>query len=67
MTQDLQSITPRQAAKFLGKSPQTMAHWRYAGKGSKYTRISGTVRYFLKDLEEYVASRTVSPQEGDAA
>lgn len=67
MTQDLQGLSERQAAKLLGKSASTMAHWRHKGKGPKFARIGGTIRYFEADLLAYVAGRTVSPQEGSAA
>lgn len=63
MTQDLQNLTTKQAAKILGKSPSTIAHWRHKKIGPKYARIGGTIRYFSKDIEDYVASRTVFPQE----
>lgn len=64
--QDLKGISAREAAKILGKSNFTLEKWRQVGKGPKFTRIGGTVRYFLKDLEEYVQARTVAPKEEGA-
>lgn len=68
MTQDLKGMTEREAAKILGKSMFTMQQWRRKKTGPKYARIGGRVRYFQKDLEEYVQSRMVTPQgEGNDA
>lgn len=69
MTQDLKGMTEREAAKILDKSMFTMQQWRWKGIGPKYARIGGRIRYFQKDLEEYVQSRMVTPQGGgnDAA
>lgn len=61
--QDLKGVSGREAAKILGKSNFTLNKWRQVGKGPKFTRIGGTVRYFLKDLEEYVQARTITPKE----
>lgn len=64
--QDLKGMTEREAAKILGKSSFTMAKWRQAGKGPKFARIGGTIRYFREELEAYVTARTVTPQEEKA-
>lgn len=49
---------PWAAARFLGLSEQTLAHWRRLGTGPKFTRLS-TIRigYRRKSLIAYVASR----------
>src|SRR5438270_421476 len=52
-----------QAAKLLGKEVQTIANWRSQGKGPKYTKSGGTVRYRREWIAEYVYSGVVDPRQ----
>ncbi len=45
-------------AQFYHVSLGTVRHWRYLGQGPRYRKIGNhLVRYCLKDLEEWLASR----------
>ena len=55
-----------EAAAFLGVKPQTMRVWRHKNIGPKFVRVSrNVVRYLVKDLEEFMASRTVETTQPD--
>lgn len=61
-------LTPKQAAELLGLSKktgaQTLANWRYAGRGPNYHKIGRKVVYFENDLNSYVdKSRVVVDAE----
>src|SRR5215471_15399640 len=37
-------------------SPRTLERWRWQGKGPRYLKIGGRVRYRLEDIEAYEAA-----------
>lgn len=48
---DVQTFfTSAEAAKFLRFSPATIATWRSDGRGPKYSKIGGAIRYKRDDL-----------------
>ncbi len=49
-------------AELLGLSPATLRLWRSLGKGPRFVKCGGAVRYRTEDLEEWVASRIVKPE-----
>lgn len=52
----------REAAAFLGVSPQTLDVWRSTKRVPiPYTKIGSAVRYRLSELQRYADSRTVTP------
>lgn len=54
-------LTRDEAAAFLRIRPQTLAAWLTTGRYRlPVVRIGRSVRYKLSDLQEFVASRTVS-------
>jgi len=52
-------LKPEEVALRLAISPDTLAKWRYRGKGPAYVKLNRTVRYPVDALEEYIQSRTV--------
>ena len=46
----------RNAARYLGKSAQTLAVWATQGKGPAPHRVGGRAYYYFTDLEAYVAA-----------
>jgi hypothetical protein len=44
------------AAKYLGRRPQTLAVWAMHGKGPRPHNVGGRTFYFLDDLDAYVAA-----------
>lgn len=48
-------IKPTEAARVLGRSRQTLAHWRMIGGGPKFIKISSNcVMYEPKDLVVWI-------------
>lgn len=55
------TCSPKEAAEFLCVKEVTLCNWRYLGKGPKYAKIGGKIRYFMADLKRYMAEATVEP------
>lgn len=47
------------AARYLGKSYETMKSWRWQGTGPKYYKVGGSVRYYIYDLEAFIMRGSV--------
>lgn len=70
-----QTLTPNEAAKFLGISVKTLNNWRSQGRGPAYVKYAGAidglgrqrgnVTYRLGDLREFVAEHRVSTTSSD--
>lgn len=70
-----QTLTPNEAAKFLGVSVKTLTNWRSLGKGPAYVKYAGAidglgrqrdnVTYRLGDLRKFVAGHRVTAQGAD--
>ncbi|PCF95138.1 helix-turn-helix domain-containing protein [Vreelandella nigrificans] len=51
-------LTTNEAAPYLGVSPRTLETWRSTGRhGVRYIKVGSRVRYRLRDLDEWLASR----------
>jgi hypothetical protein len=48
------------AAKFIGRSPQTLRIWSVHGKGPPAYTVGGRAYYYFADLEAYVAAELVA-------
>jgi hypothetical protein len=44
------------AAKYLGRRPQTLRIWAMQGKGPKPHNVGGRAFYYLHELDAYVAA-----------
>jgi predicted site-specific integrase-resolvase len=49
-------LTETEAAHQLALNVKTLRRWRWAGKGPRFLKIGGAVRYDPNDLDEYVAA-----------
>ncbi|MBV7701912.1 helix-turn-helix domain-containing protein [Nocardia nova] len=52
-------LTPPQLAKRWDMSPQSLAQWRYLGRGPAYIKIGTKVLYPFADVLEYERAHTV--------
>ncbi|MDQ0822792.1 putative DNA-binding transcriptional regulator AlpA [Arthrobacter sp. V4I6] len=53
---------PDMAANYTGYSRQTMAQWRYLGKGPRYLRPTPrTIIYRKSDLDAWLSASVVDP------
>jgi len=55
------TMTTKQAAKFLKLAPGTLEVWRSQGKGPRYHKAGGRVLYLPEDLREWLEGHQVSP------
>jgi len=46
-------LNTQQAAEYLGLKYGTLAGWRFYGTGPKYIKLGRSVRYRVKDLQEF--------------
>lgn len=58
MNEPQQTLTPLQAAKYLGISESALRLWRSAGEGPRHFRAGEKlVRYRRADLDSWIESR----------
>lgn len=57
-----QLLSNRQAAEFLGLSPDTLPRWRWAGIGPDYLKVGRSIKYRVRDLEAFLEGSRVSPR-----
>lgn len=56
-------LTTKQAGKFLGVPPGTLAQWRSERRGPPYIKLEGRlVRYRAADLQDYLSRHTVETE-----
>jgi len=51
-----------EAASYLCLAVQTLRNWRFNQKGPAYLKISSSVRYRLRDLEEFIKNKRIDPE-----
>lgn len=51
-------LPPEQAAEYLGIEAGTMRVWRNSGKGPRYIKVGGSVRYRVDALERFIKAQT---------
>jgi predicted DNA-binding transcriptional regulator AlpA len=49
-------VRETEAARVLGLSVRTLKKWRWSGRGPKFLRLNGAVRYDRADLEAFISS-----------
>jgi excisionase family DNA binding protein len=65
MTVQPELLTTREAAKFLGITPGTLAVWRCETRYSiPYVSVGSRIRYRPEDLNKFLESRRVDPAKG---
>ena len=52
------TLAPLETAAKVGVTSATLANWRWAGRGPRYVKVGGRVRYRLVDLARYLDERT---------
>jgi hypothetical protein len=50
----VQYVDTQVVARILNLKPQTLAKWRWSGRGPPYTKLNGAVRYALSDVLAFV-------------
>lgn len=49
------TYTPHEVSEMTGVKLQTLANWRYLGKGPHFVKIGGCVRYPARVIDELIA------------
>lgn len=60
-------LSNREAARFLGLSPDTLPRWRWSGIGPAYLKIGRSIKYRIGDLEAFLEGSRVSPRNSERA
>ena len=47
-------LTRPEAAEYLRLSDKTLSRWAWAGRGPRFVKIGGAVRYDLADLDAFI-------------
>jgi len=55
-------INEKIAAEMTGLAVQTFRNWRHWGKGPAYSKVGRSVRYALRDVQNYFQSRRIDPE-----
>jgi len=56
-------LDTKRAAEYLGLKYGALSGWRFQGKGPKYIKMGGAVRYKVEDLDDFAAKNiaTLTP------
>jgi predicted DNA-binding transcriptional regulator AlpA len=61
MSKTPKHLSEEETAKILGMSRQTLANWRWQGKGPPYRKIGSRVRYPMDALIKWLRSWPYGP------
>lgn len=51
------NLREREAALHIGVAPKTLANWRSAGRGPRFSRLGRAIVYRVEDLDRFVEDR----------
>lgn len=54
-------LKPRDVAEMFDVPVETLRNWRYLGRGPRWTKVEGQVRYRQSDIDAYIDARTSDP------
>ena len=57
MTANTDIMDAKAAAQYLGIAAQTLARWRGEGQGPAHLKLGACVRYTVRDLDAWIATR----------
>lgn len=58
-----QALTEVEVEQFYGLKRRTLQQWRFLGRGPRYAKAGRCVRYFVRDIEDYLNGGQVLPRE----
>ena len=53
-------LTPKEVSAIMKIKTTTLGSWRWSGKGPKYCKVGGSVRYPKSQLERWIQERSKS-------
>ncbi len=60
---ELETVTEDDVANVTKKGVQTLRNDRHLGRGIPYVKLGRSVRYLLKDVEQYLRSHKIETQD----
>ena len=51
-------LTEIEVSDIINVPRRTLQAWRYQGRGPRYVKLGGSVRYRVTDLEKFLETRT---------
>jgi len=63
MTQHRAVLNEKSTAEYLSVSVKTLQMWRHQRRGPAYLKISRAVRYRVEDLDAYLRSCRIDPNQ----
>ena len=57
---DDELLTPKEVSAITKIKTTTLGSWRWSGKGPKYCKVGGSVRYPKSQLERWIQERSKS-------
>jgi predicted DNA-binding transcriptional regulator AlpA len=54
-------LNNEEAAEILNISANTLNVLRSKGQGPRYIKVSGSIRYYENDIEEYIRNNSIDP------
>ena len=66
---DDELLTPKEVSAITKIKTTTLGSWRWSGKGPKYCKVGGSIRYPKAQLEQWIQERSKSffPDNNQAA
>lgn len=55
-------MTAKELAAYLGVAEQTLANWRYVGRGPRFYRVGQLVKYRRGDVDRWLEERAQDPE-----
>ena len=59
--QPLWLLNEKQVAEMLGLKPATLRVWRATGRGPRYLKVGGSVRYDIDEVKDYLREMRRQP------
>ena len=56
-------LNEKQVSEVTGIAVQTIRNWRQLRRGFPYSKVGRAVRYSVADVEAYMESRKINPEE----
>jgi len=56
-----QLVDTKRAARFMGLKESTLEQWRVYGKGPEFVKMGRSVRYRVRDLQQYLDTLRAYP------
>jgi hypothetical protein len=54
-------MSSQETARYVGVAPQTLANWRYLGRGPRFYRVGQLVKYDLRDVDSWLEQHADEP------